>query len=92
MVQLYVLFLKSQDFSSSVSGTFFHCVTREHISEDWVQAVDQSGATTMECANTENELRFTFLEQRGKQKIKAKHRPVSVGKCVVLANFFRLYI
>lgn len=65
---------------------------REHISEDWVQAIDQSGATTMECANTENELRFTFLEQRGKQKIKAKHRPVSVRKCVVLANFFRLYI
>lgn len=92
MVQFYVLFLKIQDFSSSVSGTFSTALPREHISVDWVQAIDQSGATTMECANTENELRFTFLEERGKQKIKAKHRPVSVGKCVVLANFLRLYI
>ena len=50
---------------------------REQILEVWVRAIDQSGATTMECANTENELRFTSLEQRGKQKIIRQN----IGRC-----------
>lgn len=41
MVQFYVLFLEIQDFSSSVSGTFSTALPREHISVDWVQAIDQ---------------------------------------------------
>lgn len=44
--------------------------------EVWVQVTDQSGATTMECANTENELRFTSLEQRGNRKLRQ-----NIGRC-----------
>lgn len=75
--QLNSMFFPLHSQQASCNPVLSDCYFASKL-EVWVQVIDQSGVTTMECANTENELRFTSIEQRGKQKIKAKHRPVSV--------------